>query len=71
MLLLGLRTVDMHKILRYGGYGGMEVWKYIIVLRTCMTIFHIHIMGWRKDPTVCTADWTKEGSEQDQHFIVQ
>lgn len=63
----------------------MEVWEHAIVLRTRMTIFHIHTflrtasaMGRRKAghrTRLCvqshTADGTKEGSEQDQHFIVQ
>ena len=80
--MLSLGAVDMHKVWRYGD---MEVWEHVIVLRTRMTIVHIHIfmgtasaMGRRKAghrTRLCvqshTADGTKEGSEQDQHFIVQ
>lgn len=63
----------------------MEVWTHVVVLRIRRAIFHIHVflgtalaLAWWKvgrETRLCvqghTADWTKEGSEQDQRVIVQ
>ena len=46
---MSLGAVDMHNIFRIEvrRYEDMEVWTHIIVLRTRMTIVHIHnFLGW-------------------------